>query len=105
MAWLMGNEAVAPSLTPKANSLCEDILEGWRDAWLYLLPKVLQPTVPNELRPIGLQNIRGKTVSTVFRDRLAPFVQAAFVVFPNMPMLETEASDNQWRGQWRILTG
>ena len=50
------------------------IPQCWKDAWLTFLPKVANPGVARALRPIGLQDIGGKVVLGVIRDRLMPHV-------------------------------
>ena len=92
LAWHMGGAIVTQTLMQIIGSSQQGIPQSWKDAWLVFLPKVLHPRVPRDLRPIGLQDIGGKAVLHVIRDRLLPYVQQALEDLPQFAYVPGRAT-------------
>ena len=72
-AWVACSDIVAPWLADTVSSL-SSVPQLWRDSWLALLPKVAQPTLPKQLRPIGLTEVTGRAIAGIIQHRLRPYV-------------------------------
>ena len=73
--WRAVADIAAPALTHIANAnLCGSpitVPNLWADCWLSLIPKPHKSTRrPGDLRPLGIQEISGKALASVIKDRL-----------------------------------
>ena len=74
-AWKLCAQELIPSLLRISGRLtAAPVL--WRSAWWALLPKVAQPKLPKQLRPIGVCEASGRIVGKILQDRLRPYVVA-----------------------------
>ena len=73
-AWKACREVVIPWLVSYGRQL-HTIPQTWRNSWLALIPKVSRPTIPRQLRPIGLTEVSGRITAGVIQTRLRPYVQ------------------------------
>ena len=48
----------------------------WSDCWLALLPKVANPTLPRQLRPIGLTESASRVLAGHLQAALKPYLLA-----------------------------
>ena len=74
-AWRAVADLASPTLAELAHeSICNDhprVPSIWSDCWLSLLPKPHKSTKrPGDLRPLGIQEITGKTFASILKDRL-----------------------------------
>ena len=56
--WVTCSEALAPWLVAMLHN-ARQIPQIWKDTWLSLLPKLSMPTLPRQLRPLGISEISG----------------------------------------------
>ena len=73
--WRAVADIATPALTHIANAnLCGSpitVPNLWADCWLSLIPKPHKSTRrPGDLRPLGIQEISGKALASVIKDRL-----------------------------------
>ena len=73
--WKAVSDLAAPTLSRIANDhFCGSVTSVpslWADCWLSLLPKPHKSTRrPGDLRPLGIQEISGKALASVIKDRL-----------------------------------
>ena len=71
--WKACREDVIPWLATHSQDLAA-IPQKWKDSHIALIPKVARPTLPRQLRPIGLTEISGRIVAGVIQERLRPHV-------------------------------
>ena len=96
-------KATPKYLAPSAAFVaCSDILAGWLakyaaalghypsiwvDSWLTLVPKVRVPTLPKQLRPIGLTEATGRAFAGYLQDAIRPYVCDYIGTIPEMAYL------------------
>ena len=113
LASLPVGKAVPPQFAPTAVfRVCSDILAGWLSAklqslpavpeewsecWLALLPKVTCPTMPKQLRPIGLTEPTGRAYAGALQDRLRPYVMAYIGAWPQLAYVPDRSTGDALR--------
>ena len=96
--WRAVSDLAAPVLAKIANAnLCgvpTTVPRLWADCWLSLLPKPHKSTRrPGDLRPLGIQEISGKALASVIKDRL--FLEVGDVVcsYPQFAYISGRGTD------------
>ncbi|CAE6931286.1 unnamed protein product, partial [Symbiodinium sp. CCMP2456] len=90
--WVACSAQLGPWL---ANTLrkATSIPQLWKDTWLSLLPKVSAPTLPRQLRPLGISEISGRVVCGLIQHQLRPHVMAFLSQHPQYAYLVDRATD------------
>ena len=117
LASLPVGKAVPPQFAPTAVfRACSDVLAGWlsdklqhlldvpeewAECWLALLPKVTCPTMPKQLRPIGLTEPTGRAYAGALQDRLRPYVMAYIGDWPQLAYVPNRSTGDALRRVFR----
>ena len=117
LASLPVGKAVPPQFAPTAAfRACSDVLAGWlsekirhlpdvpeewAECWLALLPKVTCPTLPKQLRPIGLTEPTGRAYAGALQDRLRPYVMAYIGEWPQLAYVPGRSTGDALRRVFR----
>ncbi|CAE7872459.1 unnamed protein product, partial [Symbiodinium necroappetens] len=113
LASLPVGKAVPPQFAPTAAfRACSDVLAGWlsekiqhlpdvpeewAECWLALLPKVTCPTLPKQLRPIGLTEPTGRAYAGALQDRLRPYAMAYIGAWPQLAYVPNRSTGDALR--------
>ena len=97
--WKAVSDIAAPALERIANnSLCcasVTVPDLWADCWLSLLPKPHKATRrPGDLRPLGIQEISGKALTSVIKDRLFSEVGHIIQQYPQFAHISGRGTDS-----------
>ena len=90
--WIACSDVVSPWLTPFLRS-AQQIPQVWKDTWLSLLPKVATPTLPRQLRPLGISEISGRIVCGLIQDQLRPYVENFLSNEPQFAYMANRSTD------------
>ena len=117
LASLPVGKAVPPQFAPTAAfRACSDVLAGWlsekiqhlpdvpeewAECWLALLPKVTCPTLPKQLRPIGLTEPTGRVYAGALQDRLRPYVMTYIGEWPQLAYVPNRSTRDALRRVFR----
>ncbi|OLQ07838.1 putative 149 kDa protein [Symbiodinium microadriaticum] len=90
--WIACSDVVSPWLTRFLRS-AQQIPQVWKDTWLSLLPKVATPTLPRQLRPLGISEISGRIVCGLIQDQLRPYVENFLSNEPQFAYMANRSTD------------
>ena len=96
--WKAVSDLAAPTLMRIANDhfcgLPATVPSLWADCWLSLLPKPHKSTRrPGDLRPLGIQEISGKALTSVIKDRLSAEVGHILRQYPQFAYVSGRGTD------------
>ena len=66
----------------------------WKDAWITLVPKILRPLEPKNLRPIGLTEAGGRAIARILQGRLRPYVNQYLQSIPQFAYLTQRSTSH-----------
>ena len=95
-AWKACQDVVIPWLVSCGRQL-HTIPQTWRNSWLALIPKVSRPTIPRQLRPIGLTEVSGRIIAGIIQTRLRPYVQSYLKNLPQYAYLPERSTHDAIR--------
>ena len=95
-AWKACREDVIPWLVEQAQQ-SQAIPQLWRNSYIALIPKVTRPTIPRQLRPIGLTEISGRAMAGVIQEPLRPCVKQCLANLPQYAYLPERSTNDAIR--------
>ena len=90
--WIACSDVVSPWLT-RFLQTAQQIPQLWKDTWLSLLPKVATPTLPRQLRPLGISEISGRVVCGLIQDQLRSYVETFLSTEPQFAYMANRSTD------------
>ncbi|OLP78151.1 hypothetical protein AK812_SmicGene41706 [Symbiodinium microadriaticum] len=90
--WIACSDVVSPWLT-RFLQTTQQIPQLWKDTWLSLLPKVATPTLPRQLRPLGISEISGRVVCGLIQDQLRSYVETFLSTEPQFAYMANRSTD------------
>ena len=90
--WIACSDVVSPWLAHFLQS-AQQIPQVWKDTWLSLLRKVATPTLPRQLRPLGISEISGRIVCGLIQDQLRAYVEKFLSTEPQFAYMANRSTD------------
>ena len=90
--WIACSDVVSPWLARFLRNT-RQIPQLWKDTWLSLLPKVATPTLPRQLRPLGISEISGRVVCGLIQNQLRSYVETFLSTEPQFAYMANRSTD------------